>query len=96
MDTTIFVGLDVHKKTRQVVKQPRQEFPSAIPTKGKGDAALPAHAKFAEVRRPARLHSQPLQSGTHAHQPPEFRSADLRFKDRRTAALTAWRQLFAA
>ena len=36
------------------------------------------------------------QPEKHTHQPAEFRSADLRFKDRRTAALTAWRQLRAA
>ena len=36
------------------------------------------------------------QPGTHAHQSTEFRFADLRFKERRTAALTEWRQICAA
>jgi hypothetical protein len=55
-----------------------------------------ANAKLAEVRRSPLLPSQRLKSGKRPHQPPEFRSADLRFRDRRTGALVAWPELCVA
>lgn len=47
-----------------MAEQSCRKFPSTVSTTGAGDASLQANAKFAEIRRPARLHSQPLQPGT--------------------------------
>jgi hypothetical protein len=42
------------------LKQPGREFAPSISTIRAGDASLPVHAKLAEIRCLARLHSQPL------------------------------------
>ena len=45
---------------RPLAEQPSGEFTSAFSTTRKGDAPLPAHAKFAEIRRRSRFSLQPL------------------------------------
>jgi hypothetical protein len=42
------------------------------------------------------LRGPAVQPGTHPYRSADFRCADRRFKVRRTAALTAWRQICAA
>jgi putative transposase len=72
-----------------LAEQPRGELAPAIPTTGAGDAPVPAHAKFAEVRLRPRLRHQPLQPGAQPLQPTPLQA-------NRAAALAEWRGLCAA
>jgi putative transposase len=51
---------------RTLAEQPSREFTPAIPTTRTRDVPLPAHAKFADIRRRPRLDPQPLQHGTQS------------------------------
>ena len=46
-----------------LAQQPGREFTPAVSTKRTGHASVPAHTKFAKVRRRPRLSSQPFQPG---------------------------------
>ena len=49
---------------RPLAEQQGGEFTLAVPTTGEGNAPLPAHAKFAEIRRCPFFRAQPFQPGT--------------------------------
>lgn len=61
------IGNSDRQRTGSLVKQSRRELIPAFPKKRARHVPLPAHAKFAEIRRRPRLDLQPVQLGT---QPP--------------------------
>ena len=78
------IGADCSAGNRSLGQQPGGEFAPAVPTTGAGDAPVPAHAKFAEIRRRPRLRLQPLQPGTQPLQPNHLQ-AEPRRRSRRVA-----------
>ena len=57
-----------------LAEQQGREFAPARSTTREGHASLPAHAKFAEIRRRTRIRLRPLESGTQPFNSNEFQT----------------------
>jgi putative transposase len=94
---------DSKAQDRPVVEQPHRELSPAISTTGASDTPVQANEKPAETRRSPWPGPQPLRfAALRVSQERtlisrrNFAPRTFGSKDRRSAALTAWRQLFAA
>lgn len=81
---------------RQAPQQPGGKLPPTLPSTGAGDAALPADAKSAAVRRRSCLRLQPLQPRSIALPPPALQAEPRRrsrrvASTRRSLSLPKWR-----